>query len=282
MVHEKRKDVAIAGLAIAVVLLATSTVYLASAPGKKGSTQSRSGLDSSPLGVVADPANGDPTATSQGSATPSITVVGTGEVNFTPDEAMVGLSVVAENVTAGEATSADAAATTAVIKALNSIGIANGSIQTTSYDVSPNYDYTQGKPPTIMDYTVTNSLQVNVTGTSPAALGGRAGQVIDTGVAAGANQVTLQFTVPNSTMKPLYGQALQQAVADASSQAQTIASSLGVSISGVMSASDGSFISPQPVINLESSLSSGAGVPTPIVPGTMTASASVQVTYGIG
>ena len=209
-------------------------------------------------------------------------MVGTGEVNFTPDEAMVGLSVVAENVTAGEATSADAAATTAVIKALNSIGIANGSIQTTSYDVSPNYDYTQGKPPTIMDYTVTNSLQVNVTGTNPAELGVRAGQVIDTGVAAGANQVTLQFTVPNGSMKQLYGQALQQAVADASSQAQTIASSLGVSISGVMSASDGSFISPQPVINLESSLSSGAGVPTPIVPGTMTATASVQVAYGIG
>lgn len=272
--RERRKNVTIAGLAIAVALLASSTVYLAFAPGQKES--------STPLVAVADPASGDPATTTSVSATPSITVVGTGQVSFTPTEAIVGLSVVAENATAGEATAASAAATAAVIRALNSIGITNGSIQTTSYDVSPNYDYTQGKPPTIMDYTVTNSLQVNVTGASPSQLGTRAGQVIDTGVAAGANQVTLQFTVPNGMTRQLYGQALQQAVADASSQAQTIASSLGVSLTGVISASDGSFVSPQPVMNIQSTLSSGAGVPTPIVPGTLTASASVQVTYGIG
>ncbi len=60
------------------------------------------------------------------------------------------------------------------------------------------------------------------------------------------------------------------------------AGSLGVTITGVISAGEGSYTSPQPVINAQSAFSTVSGVATPIVPGTMAAPASVQMTYGIG
>lgn len=286
MYQESRKNIAIAGLAVVAILLLSSTLYLALAPGQGNSSTSKQTGQvttyASPVGFAGQAGNGDSATSNTGSVTPEITVSGTGQVSFTPTEAMVGLSVVTEDTTAGQATAANAAATTAVIKALGSIGIANSSIQTTSYDVSPNYNYNnQGQPPTILGYTVTNSLRVNVTGTSPAQLGVRAGQVIDTGVGEGANQVNLQFTVPNSMMMKLNNQALQQAVSVASGEAQTIASALGVSITGVISASAGSYSSPQPVYAVANVPGAAVGA-TPIVPGTMIASASVQVTYGIG
>ena len=214
----------------------------------------------------------------------SITVSGTGSVSFVPTEALVSVSVVTQEPTAEAATASNSVLTLSVIKALNSIGISNSSIQTSSYNLSPNYNYNNGQqPPTISSYTVTNSLQVNVTGTGANQLGVRAGQVIDTAVKSGANQVNLQFTAPNHLIAQLSNEALHNAVLVASSQAQVIASSLGVNLGSVLAASTASsYYSQTPyALGAITYASTTTAALTPIVPGTLTLTATVQVTYAI-
>ncbi len=71
--------------------------------------------------------------------------------------------MVTVNTTAGAATAGNAATTLDVIRSLNSIGVANNSVQTTGYTLYPNYNnYGGAQPPQILGYTVTNSLQVKV------------------------------------------------------------------------------------------------------------------------
>ncbi len=279
----------IATLLIAVVVLASSTAYLgflAMQPKTTG-TQGSSALGS---GIISSgPSSNVLQASGSGEATPSnaISVSGTGQVTYTPNEALLSLSIVTNNRTAQTATQSDAVATERVIKALNSIGIANSSIQTQGYYLSPNYNNYNypTQVPSIISYTVTNTLMVNLTSNDAIQLGLNAGKAIDTAVGAGANQVSLQFAASTSMLSGLNREALKQAVSSASAQAQTIASSLGVTISGVVSATEGysyypSYQGPYYYNAVMDTVSSPAQV-TPIMPGSQTIMASVQVVYSI-
>lgn len=247
------------GLLVVLIILASSTAFMAYLTfNPKASAQN----------VTSD------------STTNSITVSGTGQVTYTPNEALVQVSVETENSSASAATAANAVAVTNVIKALNTMGISNSSIQTQGYNLYANYANCYSGPcvPQITGYSVTNSLQVNITSSDPAQLGVSAGQVIDTSVTAGANGISLSFGATNSVINQLNSEALQNAVSSASAQAHTIASSLGVSITGVVSSTQGSY-SPQPYY--VSAASVNAIAQTPIVPGTQTITQTVQVVYSI-
>lgn len=273
-----------AALIVAVLALATSTVYFAY-QGRTGNSISSNTSKTlsdpyfyklSPVVSGAEAQTGDSLSTAD-----SITVSGTGGVTYTPNEALVSVSVVKSSTTAEEATSSNAAATLDVIKALNGIGISNSSIETQGYTLSTDYaDCYSSCIPQITGYTVTNSLQVNITSASPSQLGLEAGRVIDTTVAAGANQISLSFSETNSILTELTNGALQQAVASAYGQAQVMASSLGVNITGVVSASEGSSYTPYYGSQIVYAAALNT-VSTPILPGTQSMSVSVQVVYAI-
>lgn len=267
-------------LLAAVVLLGSSSVYLASIALKPQDTGSSlpsevaQKLQTYPVMSI------DPTTVTSSSAN-SISVTGNGEVSYTPNEALVDVSVLTQNATAESATQSNAQKLTSVIGALEGIGISNSSMQTEGYSLNVDYASCYSTcVPSITGYTVTDSLQVNITSGDPSALGARAGQVIDTAVRAGADQVSLYFGATQSVASGLQTQALQRAVGSADSQAQAIASSLGVSITGVISAtSSGSPYYPQINYGVQAALASA--VSTPIMPGTQTLSAAVLVVYSI-
>ena len=279
----------IAALVVAVVILAASTAYFGILTLQAGSKTSTT-ITNAPTTGSAFPvssSNGQDATGSSGGSTPpnSITVSGTAGTAYTPNEALISVSVVATNKTAVATTQTDAAITERVIKALNAAGISNSSIQTAGYSLSPNYnncDYS-GCVPIILSFTVTNSLQVNLTSSDPQQLGLATGRAIDTAVGAGANQVSLQFAATNSLLSSLNTQALQEAVASASAQAKVIAASLGVSVTGVISATSSYSYSPysQGIYGSFTGTLASASVATPIMPGTQTNYASVQVVYSI-
>lgn len=253
------------GLIVVVVLLASSTIYMAfllSQPVSKVSAQST-------------------TATSPGN---SITVSGIGQVSYTPNEALIQVSVQTQNSSAVAATALNAETVANVIKALNGIGISNSSIQTQGYSLSTDYANCYGPcVPKITGYSVTNSLQVNITSNDPTQLGVDAGHVIDTAVNAGANGIGLSFEGSNSVLTQLTNQALQMAVASASGQAHAIASSLGVSITGVISSTEGNSYPGQYYGQVFAAATTVTlnSISTPIMPGTQTISETVQVVYSI-
>ncbi len=222
-------------------------------------------------------------------ATARIVVSGTGTVSYVPDEAIVSIGVITESDTVAAATSSNSATMSGVIKALAAMGTSNSSMQTQGYSITPNYNY--GDPgktlQTIVGYTVTNTLSVNVTESSAclnctvADLGQRAAQVLDAAAQAGANQVSFGFTLSNKLAKQVENLALQQAVLDASSQAATIAGAMGVTITGVIQATDTGASLPQVVggPGVQGAITSSSS--TPILPGTSTLSASVEISYAI-
>jgi len=281
----------VVGLLIAVIALASVTTYLgvlAMQPRLTGNT----GLQESSFPVVVS----HPQMASAGTlgilstsssaviSSNTITVTGDAQVSYTPNEALLSLTVVTSNASAVAASTANAEAMSKVIRALDSIGITNSSIQTQGYSISPNYadNYDNNVPPEITGYTVSNSLQVNITSSTPAQLGSMVGKAIDAAVGAGANQVDLQFAATSSLQNTINTSALQAAVASASSQAQVIAKSLGVSVTGVVSATEG-YSQPYggwsyTTLNVAATAASS----TPIIPGTQFNSASVTVVYSIG
>ena len=274
-----------AALLVVVALLASSTLWLAfvAYPKPTGTTATGVPQSQGTLQLPSYKVAGASAQTNTGSSSSnSITVMGTGQVSYTPDEALIQVSVETSNSTAVAATTSNARDMASVLRALNGIGISNSSIGTQGYSLSANYANCYSNcVPQIIGYTVTNSLQVNVTSSNPTELGLKAGQVIDTAVRSGANGISLYFAASKAMLNQLTNEALQGAVASADSQANAIASSLGVSISAVISASESGSYYPVSYSALTASTPAISSASTPITVGTQTVSATVQVIYSI-
>src|SRR4051794_21661468 len=76
---------------------------------------------------------------------PAIVTTGEGLVKRAPDRAWVTIAAESRARTAQEAQQANAAAMTAVNDRLKAAGIAADAIQTTGYNLQPEFDYANGK-----------------------------------------------------------------------------------------------------------------------------------------
>jgi len=269
-------------LLAATIFLAGSTAYFASG-GLQQKTPAPNLSNEITHKLQAYQVTGVDSTSTSGSSLNSITVSATGDATYTPNEALVQVTVVAQESTAEAATQADAQSTTSVISALEGIGVSNSSIETQGFSLDADYANCYSSCiPSIIGYTVSNTIQVNVTSSDAKTLGLTAGQVIDTAVKAGANQVNLYFGATQSLVDQITAVALKNAVGSADVQAQTIASSLGVSITGVISAAEGGGYSPEPYYGYTAlATMSSATSATPIVPGTQSFSMTVDVVYSI-
>lgn len=208
----------------------------------------------------------------------TVSVSGSGSVTLPPDEAQVLVGTVTQANDAQQASSANARIMDDLVARLHSLGITNDSISTVSYYISPLYVTRSNGSQTIVGYQAQHTLSVKIQNSNLNQLGAKVAQVIDSAVGAGANQVSgVQFMLSDGTLKQTTNQALQNAIQDASSKAQAMASALGLRITGVESISQGGPVYP-PVYTLSVA---GAEKSTPIMPGTFTLTASVQVTYSV-
>jgi len=109
--------------------------------------------------------------------------------------------------------------------------------------------------------------------------GTKIGQVIDTAVGAGANQLNgVQFSSSQPLLSAAEQSALADASKDASQQAHTIASSLGVTITGLVSATTiNNNYYPGPIY--AASVSTATLI---VAPNSLTVTASVQAVFSIG
>jgi len=203
-----------------------------------------------------------------------ITVSGEGKATGKPDVAMItlGVSRLADSVDA--ARNGAAASLDAMIKSMTDNGVAKDDIKTVQFNISPEYDYSNGKQK-LTGFRVSNVVSVKVRDIA------KTSKVVDDAVTAGGNDVQVQsisFTIDNP--EDLKTQARQAAVADAKSKAQTLAASTGVTVGDPMSISESSVVSPIPYAG---DIRSGAGAApaTPIEPGTQDVTVSVSITWSI-
>ncbi|MDV3277842.1 MAG: SIMPL domain-containing protein [Nitrososphaerales archaeon] len=225
--------------------------------------------------VVAGPWTGGSTSSR------TVSVSGTGQVEIQPDRATLTIGVLTQATTAQTAVQENANTMSNVISALEGMGISNSSVQTTSYNIYPLTSYGNGTQK-VTGYQVTNEVTVTVvaSGQSLGQLGARAGQVIDTAASQGANEIYgIQFTASESALQQAQQTALKQAGQNASQQAHILASAMGVSITGVASATS----SPTYTSPVYFAAVSALAAATPIVsPQSLTVTAMVQAVYSIG
>jgi uncharacterized protein YggE len=196
----------------------------------------------------------------------TVSVAGHGEITVPPTEATITLGVQTKGADAQTALSKNATDMSAVIGAVEAKGVPASHIQTS--DLSIWYDSQND------DYAVSHQITVNLDNVNVV------GSVLDVAVTAGANNswgVSFGLKDPSAAK----AQALQKAVADARSHADAMASALGVTISGVGSASETSY-NYTPIQYGPAAASSKAAsqqLPTPVQAGQLTITGDVTVVY---
>jgi uncharacterized protein YggE len=206
----------------------------------------------------------------------TISVVGSGKVTVVPDQATIRLGVVLERKTAKAARRDAAEAMTRVVAAIRKLGIAEKDIATSAVSLNPVWDYSvSGTAPRIRGYQLNNIVTVTVRDLDVL------GDVLDDGIVAGATSVEgITFDVADRTGAEK--QAREAAVQDAKTKAETLASGVGVRITGVASMSesvstpiwyDRSFAAPAAAEGSDA---------TPVLPGTTDVTISVSVAFLIG
>jgi uncharacterized protein YggE len=208
---------------------------------------------------------------------PTITVNGNAEISVAPDKAVVRLGMVAQNPVAAEAQKAVNRVMRDLVTALTRSGVHEGAIRTEDLSLFPVYDNAppavradRPSEPRIVGYRASNVVSAEVTDLT------KIGDVIDAGINAGANQLQgISFGLRDDSAAR--SQALRAAVADARSQAETIADALGMRLDGVSQVSAGGGGSvPGPVFRVARAESAV------VQPGETTVTGNVTVTYFLG
>ncbi len=212
-----------------------------------------------------------------GTSSPRVlSVSGEGEMRAAPNAAQLSAGVVTSARTAAAALAENSKAMNAVFGALHEAGIAERSIQTSGFNVSPQYatDKNGAFTARITGYQVSNTVDVTVDDL------GKTGPTLDALVASGANSIgEISFTIKDP--KPLMAQARTAAVADAIARAQTLAKAAGVTLGPIISITEsGGYQPPRPMYRM--AMEAGvAAAPPPIAGGEESVTASVSIIWEI-
>lgn len=253
---------------VVVVTLAGAVGYgsLAASPGGASSGEAdyrSSGVGSSTL------------QTGSNVQSTGIWVSGLGEVEVTPDLAILRLGVEATASTVEAARSQAADAMGAVMTALLENNVVQEDIQTQWFSIYPVRKWIEAGEEVLIGYRVTNTVAVKVRDVA------NAGLIIDAAVNAGGDFIRAQgisFTIDDPS--PYLTQARQEAMADAKAKAEQLASLAGVTLGMPTYISEDGGSIPTRDFGLRG-MYEVAGVDTPISPGELQVRLTVQVAYAI-
>lgn len=204
-----------------------------------------------------------------------IEVNGSATVQYEPDRAYISFAVTSFAETAAAATEASAVKMTAIADALERAGIGEGNVRTTAFRLDPHYASdpdTHQRKPQPDGYTAFNMIGVKLEDVEAA------GEVIDLVIGVGADNVSnLRFDLEDMT--PVHNQALAAAYHNAEAQAAVLATAAGKSLGALLKISSAPQVYRGQAVELQAAVS--RGTPTPIEPGTLSYTTSIQVVFEI-
>lgn len=207
---------------------------------------------------------------------PTVTVNGAGTVYQQPEQAVIMLGVQEYASSVVDAQSVVNEKINAVTQALTEAEIPREDISVGYLSIYSNYDYNTS-PATIVGYTAQHQLVVKVSDIA------RAGEIIDIALKAGANQLDgINFAMKDNTNA--YRQALELAISDAASKAETAAASYGKKLGRLVLMTEdpnygyGSYDRGLYAKAEAEDASSGYN-PTEVVAGDLSIAASINATY---
>jgi uncharacterized protein YggE len=198
-----------------------------------------------------------------------------------PDLAVFTAGVTSQGKTAAAALAANSADMNKVVAALKAAGIADKDIQTSNLNLNPIYaqpvvgpnGQVENQEPRIIGYQVNN--QVTVKQRKLAEFG----KVLDTLVAAGANQINgPSFELENGDAA--MDEARAAAMTKARQRAELYAKAAGLKVKRIVSISEGGGYSPpMPVVYAKAAMADIGSAPTPVAAGEVGLMASVAVQF---
>lgn len=210
----------------------------------------------------------------------TIIVSGDGQSAAAPDMAILTLAVVQQAVSAREALNANNKAMADVLAALKKEGLAERDLQTSGFNITPQYNYPVDKegrslPPVLSGYQATNTLTVRLRELA------KLGTLLDEAVTLGINQGgDIRFT--NDKPQPIITEARKAAVADALSKAKVLTEAAGVKLGRIIEISE-NFARPEPQPVFRAAMAkemSDAGA-VPVAGGENSYSVTVNVTFSL-
>jgi len=206
----------------------------------------------------------------------SIVISETGEVYAKPDLAVITFAVVNEAKKVTDAMNENSATMNNVISAVKEQGIQDKDVKTTSFNIYPRYEYSEGTygERILVGYEVVQELQVKIRDL------GKIGMIIERAANSGVNRVEdLYLTIDNQDA--LKKQAREQAIAQAKVKAEELALQLGVKLGKIVSFNENFYV---PIYDTQVSMKEGIGgggeIPD-IQTGENKVSVSVVMTYEI-
>ena len=203
-----------------------------------------------------------------------IVTAGEGVVKQAPDRAWVTIGAESHAKTAQEAQRANTDAMTAVIDRIKTAGIAADAIQTSGYNLQPEFDYVNGKQ-SLRGYVARNQVQVRVDALA------KTGEIMTAVVANGATTVSgVRFDLKDR--EGAERQALALAVRDARRRADALAGGANVTIERVIRIEEQRDMDvPRPMAMSGMAMMKAEGAPVPLEAGEIEVRARVTMTAAI-
>lgn len=208
---------------------------------------------------------------SNGGIAPGVVTTGEGTIFVAPDIAILSVGATVQAATAGEAQTQVADIIKKVLDAAKAAGIADNDIETSSYNIQPNYVYAEGRAPSISGYQAQQLVTLTLRDIT------KAGTTLDSLVRdTGATNATIAFSLDDP--KDAQAEARKLAVEDARAKAQSMASAAGISLGRILSISDQSVGMPFKGIELRQS---AGAADTQIPVGDLQIAVQVQIQFEI-
>jgi uncharacterized protein YggE len=213
-------------------------------------------------------------APAPGPDAPVVVTVGEGIVKRAPDRAWVTIAAESRAKTPAEVQKLNADAMSAVMQKLKGMGLPAEAIRTAAYELRPEFDYANNRQ-TLRGYVARNAVEVRVDDLP------KLGEVLDVAVGAGATSVSgIRFDLKDRTSAEQT--ALQRAVADARTQADTAAQAAGMKVERVVRLEvhrETSMPPPRPMMTMRAEMAASAE--PPMAPGELEIKAMVTLTAAI-
>lgn len=205
----------------------------------------------------------------------TITVQGAKTLMVPADYATMNLGVTITAETVDKAQSENAEILTNVIAAIKALGIEDGDIITSSFNVYPQFDYQYGKlgeTRVLTGYQVENMLQITVHDLD------KVSSVLDAAMGAGANQ-SYGINFQSTKQSEVYDAALKAAVEDGARKAELLAKAGGKTLIELITLNESADMNYRVYETAKYAMDSAAGASTPIMAGEISVNATVTMVY---
>jgi len=206
-----------------------------------------------------------------------IWVTGWGEATAVPDIAVLTLGIEAQAASVAEAQSEAAEAMNRVMDALTDNGVAEKDIQTQYFSISKVTRWDEeNQREVVIGYRVTNMVTAKIRDID------KAGTIIDAVAEAGGDLTRIDsigFSIDDPSA--YYEEAREKAMADAKAKAEQLAELAGITLGKPTYISEGTYIPTTTYPRVMYEEAAVPAPPTPISPGEMEISLTVQVVYAI-